>query len=147
MVLVSRTPTVSIILVFPIVTWQHLFQNDFVDFLMCAPSQIGLQIYHSMLVPCHGTKPSYTKVTRSLSEPWAFLREASVCKKLIPKSVPIRPFFLPQHGSTMTWHHAKFHDFQTCFGFTRILKPSFSMFSAEPRCPDVWIHSHFLHGT
>ena len=25
---------------------------------MCAPSQIGLQIYHNMLVPCHGTKPS-----------------------------------------------------------------------------------------
>ena len=52
--------------------------------------------------------------------------------------------FLPQHGSTMTWHHAKFHDFQACFGFTRILKPSFSMFSAEPRCPDVLILFSFL---
>ena len=43
-----------------------------------------------------------TKVARSLSEPRAFLREASVCKTLIPKYVPIRPIFLPQHGSTMT---------------------------------------------
>ena len=27
--------------------------------LMCAPSQIGQQNYHSMLVPCHDTKPSF----------------------------------------------------------------------------------------
>ena len=85
-----------------------------------------------------------SKVIHSLSEPPAFLREAPVCKKLIPKLVPIRPIFLPQHGSTMTWHHAEFHDFQACFGFTRIWKPSFSMFSAEPRCPDVWISFPFL---
>ncbi len=26
---------------------------------MCAPSQIGQQNYHSMLVPCHDTKPSF----------------------------------------------------------------------------------------
>ena len=52
--------------------------------------------------------------------------------------------FLPGHGTTMTWHHAKFHDFQACFGFTRILKQSFSMFLAEPRCPDVWISFPFL---
>ena len=45
---------------------------------------------------------SQTEVTRSLSEPRAFLREAPVCKKLIPKLVPILQFFLPQHGSTMT---------------------------------------------
>ena len=24
-------------------------------------------------------------------------------------------FFLPRHGTTMTWHHAKFHDFKTKF--------------------------------
>ena len=34
--------------------------------LMCAPSQIGLQIYHSMLVPCHGTKPSFIIFMRVL---------------------------------------------------------------------------------
>ena len=33
---------------------------------MCAPSQIGLQIYHSMLVPCHGTKPSFIIFMRVL---------------------------------------------------------------------------------
>ena len=50
------------------------------------------------------------------------------------------------HNMVVPWHdiHAKFHDFQMCFGFTRILKPSFSMFSAEPRCPDVWISFPFL---
>ena len=26
---------------------------------MCAPSQIGQQNYHSMLVPCHDTKPGF----------------------------------------------------------------------------------------
>ena len=50
------------------------------------------------------------------------------------------------HNMVVPWHdiHAMFHDFQTCFGFTRILKPSFSMFSAEPRCPDVLILFSFL---
>ncbi len=27
---------------------------------------------------------------------------------------------LPQHVGAMSWHHAKFHDFQACFGFTWI---------------------------
>ena len=34
---------------------------------------------------------SHTKVAPSLSEPQAFLREAPVCNKLIPKVVPIQP--------------------------------------------------------
>ena len=34
---------------------------------------------------------SHTEVTRSLSEPRAFLREAPVYKKLTPKLVAIRP--------------------------------------------------------
>ena len=53
-------------------------------------------------------------------------------------------FFYP--NMVVPWHdiHAKFHDFQTCFGFTRILKPSFSLFSAAPRCPDVLILFSFL---
>ena len=69
----------------------------------------------------------------------SFLREAPVCKKLTPKLVPIRPKKLPQHVGAMSWHHAKFHDFQECFGSTGIKKPSFSIFPAEPRRPDVWI--------
>ena len=51
---------------------------------------------------------------------------------------------LRQHVGAMSWHHDKFHDFQASFGFTGILKPSFSMFSAEPRCPDVWNSFPFL---
>ena len=87
---------------------------------------------------------SHTEVTRSLTEPRAFLREAPVCKKLTPKLVPIRPKKLPQHVGAMSWHHAKFHDFQVCFGFTWIKKPSFSIFPAETRCRDVWISFPFL---
>ncbi len=39
----------------------------------------------------------------------------------------------------MSWDHAKFHDFQACFGIRGIKKPSFSIFPAEPWRPDVWI--------
>ena len=87
---------------------------------------------------------SHTEVTRSLSEPGAFLREAPVCKKLTPKLVPIRPKKILQLVGAMSWHHAKLHDFQACFGFTGIKKPSFSIFPAEPRCTDVWITFTFL---
>ena len=87
---------------------------------------------------------SHTEVTRSLPEPRAFLREAPVCKKLTPKLVPIRPKKIPQHVGGMLWHDVKFHDFQACFGFTGIKKPSFSIFPAEPRLPDVWISFPFL---
>ena len=77
------------------------------------------------------------KVTRSLSEPRAFLRESPVCKKLTPKLFQIWPKKLPHHVGAMSWHHAKYHDLRACFGFTVIKKPSFSIFSAEPRRPDV----------
>ena len=47
---------------------------------------------------------SQKKVTRSLSKPRAFLKEAPVCKKLIPKFVPIQPIFyhnmlVPSHAT------------------------------------------------
>ena len=87
---------------------------------------------------------SHTEVTRSLSEPRAFSREAPVCKKLVPKLVPIRPKNLPQPVGAMSWHHAKFHDFLACFGFIVIKKPSFPIFLAKPRRPDVWITFPFL---
>jgi len=44
----------------------------------------------------------HTKVTRSLSELRTFFREAPVCKKLIPKLVPIRPIFY--HNMVVPWH-------------------------------------------
>ena len=53
------------------------------------------------------------------------------------KACPNSAKKLPQHVGAMSWHHAKFHDFQTCFEFTGIKKPSFSIFPAEPRRPDV----------
>ena len=55
------------------------------------------------------------------------------------KACPNSEKKLPQHVGAMSWHHAKFHDFPACFGIVVIKKPSFSIFSAEPRCPDVWI--------
>ena len=79
----------------------------------------------------------HTEVTRSLSEPRAFLREAPVSKKPTPKLVPIRQKKLSQHVGAMSCGHANFHDFQACFGITRIKKPSFSIFPGEPRCLDV----------
>ena len=57
-VMVNRTPTVSIILVFPICNVTTLVPKWLCLLLICAPSQIGQQNYHSMLVPCHDTKPS-----------------------------------------------------------------------------------------
>ena len=44
---------------------------------------------------------------------------------------------IPQHVGAMSCHHAKFHDFQVCFGFKGFKKLSFSIFPAEPRRPDV----------
>ena len=62
---------------------------------------------------------SHTDVTRSLSEPRAFLREAPVSMKLTPKLVPIRPKKIPKHVAAMSCHNANFHDFQACFGIYR----------------------------
>ena len=45
---------------------------------------------------------SHTEVTRSLSEPRAFLREAPVCNKPTAKLVPIRPKKLAQHVGAMS---------------------------------------------
>ena len=45
-----------------------------------------------------------------------------------------RNIFMPCHDTVPS-----FHDFQAYFGFTWIKKPSFSIFPAEPRRPDVWI--------
>ena len=91
---------------------------------------------------------SHTEVTRSLSEPGAFLREAPVCKKLTPKLVPIRPKKLPQHVGAVSWHHAKFHDFRACFGFTGIKKNQVSQYFRPSHDAQMFeFHSHLLHGT
>ena len=47
-----------------------------------------------------------TQRWHALPEPRAFLREAPICKKLIPKFVPIRPIFF-----TTAWYY---HDMTPC---------------------------------
>ena len=48
------------------------------------------------------------------------------------------------HNMVVPWHDTMPSVMIACFGFTRILKTSFSMFSAEPQCPDVLILFSFL---
>ena len=74
----------------------------------------------------------------------SLLERSSGLQEAYTKLAPIRPKKLPQHVGAMSWHAAKFRDFQACFGFTSIKKPSFTIFPAEPRRPDVWISFPFL---
>ena len=75
---------------------------------------------------------SHAEVKRSLLEPRAFLREAPVCKKLVPKLVPIR------HHSMIFWRVLDLQE----------LKNQVSQYF-EPRhdAQMFEFHSHFLHGT
>ena len=51
---------------------------------------------------------------------------------------------LPRHVDASPWKHAKCHEFQTSFWFTRIYKPGISMFAAEWRWKGVWHSFPFL---
>ena len=53
-------------------------------------------------------------------KPSCLLWEAPVCEKHIPKPAPNGTKFVPRHVDAAPWQHAKFHEFQTSFGFTRI---------------------------
>ena len=70
--------------------------------------------------------------------------EALVWEKHIPKPVPNGTKKIPCHVDASPWQHAKFHQFQTRFGFTRILMPGISMFAAEWRWHGVWHSFPFL---
>ena len=61
---------------------------------MCAPSQIGQQNYHNMLVPCHDTKPSFMIYMRVLD-----LQEL---KNQVSQS------FRPSHDGQMFEFHSHF---------------------------------------
>ena len=61
----------------------------------------------------------------------SLLEGSSGLQEAYTKACPNSAKKLPQHV------HAMFHDFQACFGITGIKKPSFSIFPAEPRRPDV----------
>ena len=80
---------------------------------------------------------SHTEVTRSLSEPRAFLREALVRKKLMPKLVPIRP---KNYRSILVPCHETMPSlmiFRRVLDLQELKKSSFSIIPAEPRHPDV----------
>ena len=59
---------------------------------------------------------------------------------------------LPQMGQkfyqgmsgAIPWLHARFHEFQTSFRFTRILKPCYSMLAAKRQCQGVGHSLSFL---
>ena len=53
-------------------------------------------------------------------KPSCLLWEALVCEKHIPKPAPNGTENIPRHVDAAPWYHAKFHEFQTSFGFTRI---------------------------
>ena len=90
---------------------------------------------------------AHTEVTRSLSEPGAFLSEAPVCKKLTPKLVPIRPKNLPQHVGAMSWHHAKFMIFSHVLDLQELKNQVSRSFRPSHDTQMFEFYSHFLHGT
>ena len=79
--------------------------------------------------------------TTSLLEGSSSLQEANT------KACPNSAKKVPQHVGAMSGHHAKFHDFPVCFGFTGIKKPSFSIFLVSHDAQMFEFHSHLLHGT
>ena len=81
-------------------------------------------------------------VTRRNHDPsWGKLRIARSLHQILSQfdQKNYRRILVPCHDTMPS-----FDDFQACFGFTRIQKPSFSILPAEPRCPDVWISFPFL---
>ena len=80
-------------------------------------------------IPQGGTFP--TETTRLV------VREALLCEKLILTPATNGTIFLPQHVAVVPSYHVKFHEFQTSFRFTRILKPCISMLAVERQCQGV----------
>ena len=170
---------------------------------MCAPSQIILQIYHSMLVPCHGTKPSFIIFMRvldlqELKTKFLNVSNPATTPRILnfipiscmePRNLPedthvifqptlvhwnmclyfkfelcTQRWHVPSQNHEPSWEKLRFARslYQNLFLFGQffyqgmvlpwhdtmpsfmILKPSFSMFSTEPRCPDVWILFSFF---
>ena len=90
---------------------------------------------------------SHTEVTRSLSEPQAFLREAPVCKKLTPKLVPIRPknyrsMSVPCHDTM-----PGFMIFRHVLGLSELKNQVSQSFRLSHDAQMFKFHSHLLHGT
>ena len=81
---------------------------------MCAPSQIGQQNYHSMLVPCHDTKPSFMIFMR-ISDLQELKNQVSQC---FQPSHDAQMFEFHSHFWHGTWKFTRGHtcDFSTSFG-------------------------------
>ena len=90
---------------------------------------------------------SHTKVTRSLSEPRAFLREGLVFKKFIPKLVPIRP--INYHIMLVPCHDTmpSFMIFRRVLDLQELKNQVSRPFQLSHDAQTFEIHSHFLHGT
>ena len=90
---------------------------------------------------------SHTEVTRSLSEPRAFLREAPVCKKLIPKLVPIRP--KNYHDMLVTCHDTipSFMIFRHVLDLQELKNQVSQSFRSSHDAQMFEFQSHLLHGT
>ena len=90
---------------------------------------------------------SHTKVTRSLSEPRAFLREAPVCKKLIPKLVTIQQ--KNYHSMLVSCHDTmpSFMIFRRVLDLQELKNQVSQYFRPSHDAQMFEFHSHFLHGT
>ena len=89
----------------------------------------------------------HTEVTRSLSKPRAFLREAPVCKKLTPKLVPIRPknyrgMLVPCHDTTPS-----FMIFRRILDLHELKNQVSKSFRPSHDAQMFEFHSRLLHGT
>ena len=90
---------------------------------------------------------SHTEVTRSLSEPRGFLREAPVCKKPTPKLVPIWPknyrsMLVPCHETMPS-----FMIFRRVLEIQELNNQVSQSFRPSHDAQMFKFHSNLLHGT
>ena len=86
-------------------------------------------------------------MTRSLSEPRAFLREASICNKLTPNLLPILP--KKYHSMLVPWHDTmlSFMIFREVLDLQEFKNQVSQSFRPSHDAQMVEFHSHFLRGT
>ena len=90
---------------------------------------------------------SHTELTRSLSEPRAFLREAPLYKKLTPKLVPIHP--KKYHGMLVPCHDTmpSFMIFRRVLDLHELKNQVSQSFQPSHDAEMFEFHSLFLHVT
>ena len=90
---------------------------------------------------------SHMEVTRSLSEPRAFLRETPICKKLTPKLVQIpqknyHSMLVPCHDTMLS-----FMIFRRVLDLQELKNQVSQSFRPSHDAQMFEFHTHFLHGT